>query len=247
MSKLRNNQSGFSAVETILVLVILALIGVVGWYVYSTNSKTSKILSEAGTQTASAKQTSPAAVNLSETYSNDEFGYSFQYPKTWKLTEDLTDTGRGIMDGDVYVASPYGTKVHFSPTGGGKGGDCFDDQTNTRTTRTCATKTILSAEKLSTSTSSNPVYFYHGTYTEPTSDGGKTMYYIDIENGDYAPKAHDSITGAIFLASQITTGKGSVTIKVEGTDDKYNDSDKFFSTKEVKEATPVLQSFKLNN
>lgn len=40
MSKLQKNESGFSAVEVVLVLVIVALIGTVGWLVYKNHHKT---------------------------------------------------------------------------------------------------------------------------------------------------------------------------------------------------------------
>lgn len=40
MGKLRNNQKGFGTVEIILIVVIVALIGVVGWFVYKNHNKT---------------------------------------------------------------------------------------------------------------------------------------------------------------------------------------------------------------
>lgn len=39
MSKLSKHQQGFSAVETVLVLVIIVLIGLVGWFVYNNHRK----------------------------------------------------------------------------------------------------------------------------------------------------------------------------------------------------------------
>ena len=40
MMKLKKNETGFSAVEIILVLVIIVLLGVVGWFVYKNQKKT---------------------------------------------------------------------------------------------------------------------------------------------------------------------------------------------------------------
>ena len=44
MGRLQKNQSGFGAVEAILILVITGLIGFTGWYVYHAQQSTNKAL-----------------------------------------------------------------------------------------------------------------------------------------------------------------------------------------------------------
>ena len=44
MGKLSKNESGFSALEVILIIVIVALVGFTGWYVYSSQQKANKNL-----------------------------------------------------------------------------------------------------------------------------------------------------------------------------------------------------------
>ena len=58
--KTRKGSLGFTAVEGILIVVILALIGFVGYKVYSTRSSTDKITSE--TTTGSQQSAGPSLV-----------------------------------------------------------------------------------------------------------------------------------------------------------------------------------------
>jgi len=244
-------QNGFSVVEGLLIFIIVAILGVTGWYVYSSNKKTNNLLNSADKTSASTKsptiasKSSPTTAALKE-YKNNDFKFSFQYPSSWNLTEDISDQGRG-REGQVYVTSPNGTNVHFDPNFGGKGGDCADDQANDqRTTRTCETRVILSVEKLDSSTADNPVYFYKASFTDPTRDGGKTKFFIFIGNGKYAPTTTGSTLGILLGGyDAIEAPVGGITISVEGKDDNKNSSPDFFNTQEVKEATPVLKSFKL--
>jgi hypothetical protein len=85
MKKIKNNQLGFGAVEAALIVIIVCLIGVVGWLVYDksqnktinkTNSATSPTTNTATVKTA--KQTS--------IYIDSIAGYSFEYPKDWTVS-----------------------------------------------------------------------------------------------------------------------------------------------------------------
>ncbi|MEI7683174.1 MAG: hypothetical protein WCJ24_02650 [Candidatus Saccharibacteria bacterium] len=54
MNKLKNNQSGFGALELILIIVVVGLLGLVGWYVFNkNNSKTTNKIGSAQKQAAS--------------------------------------------------------------------------------------------------------------------------------------------------------------------------------------------------
>ena len=246
MKKLNNK--GFSAVETILVLVIVGLIGFVGWYVYNSKKEvknTSNTQQPSGVTKSVPNTKKDAPVTLKE-YKNATYGFSFQYPENWTLKESLADAGRGAPEGEVIVTSPAGTSVYFRPNLGGKGGDCWDDQANDRTTRTCSTRTIYSVDKLASSSDANPVYFYKASYTAATRDGGATDYVIYIGNGKYAPTKPSSEIGAfITYWGEITPKYGEVGVKVEGKDKAIRSTKTYFDSAEVKEATPVLLSFKI--
>ena len=81
----------------------------------------------------------------------------------------------------------------------------------------------------------------------PTNAGGATTYYVDIESGESVPTKTGSTLGVfLYPYDEISDTKvGDVTIYVEGSDDSKNNSTAFFDTAEVKEASPVLQSFQL--
>jgi len=70
VSKLRKNEKGFTAVETVLVLVVIIIICVVGWLIYKNDhrTKTSTTLSSA---------------SAFKSYNTD--GVSFKYPTTWNV------------------------------------------------------------------------------------------------------------------------------------------------------------------
>jgi len=239
---------GFTLIEALLVLVIVGMLGGTGWYVYRAHNNAQNSYANADNANLSTtikKKKSPPPVQMKE-YKDTNYGYSFEYPSSWTLSKNLSDIGRGGLEGDVSVKSPYGTEVHLGPDFGGKGGDCWDDQANARTTRTCSTLNSISVDKLSNG-STQPVYFYKASITPPTDAGGKIFYFVYIGSG---PNTITS-TGSILLGltppydAINLKQKAYVTPLVEGPDDLKSDSAAFFNSKEIQEATPVLQSFKV--
>jgi len=112
MNKLKQNESGFSAVEVILVLVIIVLLGVVGWFVYKNQKKTT---TPSTTNTSTTKPTSTTATPTStSTQPKDqnviklqELGIQITVPDTLK---DLTYTSKKLT-GNEY---PESTLAYFS-------------------------------------------------------------------------------------------------------------------------------------
>jgi hypothetical protein len=244
---MNKNHKGFSAIPLLLIIVLIGIIGGTGWYVYNSNKKTNELLNSADKLNTpnKPKSTSTSSKPLKE-YKSEDYKFSFQYPSNWIIREDLKDYGRGEKEGDIIAISANDTKVYFSPNLGGKGGDCWDDEANTRTTRTCQTLNILSVEKLETSTVASPVYFYKASVTDSQRDGGKTHYLIYIQNGKYAYTKPATYVGAVLEGyDAIDTSKTSLSIRVTGRNDDKNDSQTFFDTQEIKEASSILKSFKL--
>jgi type II secretory pathway pseudopilin PulG len=87
------NQSGFSVVEGLLILVIVGIIGATGWYVMQANKNTNDTLNNSGlgsiAKSSKKKQTNPslAPQAVSEdgwiVYSSKEGKFSLRYPSTW--------------------------------------------------------------------------------------------------------------------------------------------------------------------
>jgi Tfp pilus assembly protein PilV len=95
MKSLKKNESGFSAVEIILVLVIVALLGVVGWFVYNRNQdnkSTNNTTSTTTTSTVTSPSTSTTTKPVDPTgewvvFTSSDKAFSVKYPKTWAAGE----------------------------------------------------------------------------------------------------------------------------------------------------------------
>lgn len=74
MTSTKDDQRGFSAIETALVVVIVALIGFVGWYVYHSKQKSDDALNAAASTSQNAspafKKSTKAAGSTSTTSSS---------------------------------------------------------------------------------------------------------------------------------------------------------------------------------
>lgn len=89
MGKLRNDQTGFSILEPILILIIIATIGAVGLFVWHSKQAADKLLSTttSASPTFKKKAASGAAASIQSngtlnTYTNKTLGFSFDFPKT---------------------------------------------------------------------------------------------------------------------------------------------------------------------
>ncbi len=79
------NQKGFSAVEVVIVVVVLGLIGGLGWYIkeHRTDKKTQSTTQTSSNSPTSAPQASKDPYEGWKTYSDDPNGITFKYPADW--------------------------------------------------------------------------------------------------------------------------------------------------------------------
>lgn len=90
MKKLKNDESGFGAFEAVLIVIIVILIGAVGWLVYKNQHKDKATVNQSSAKTA-AKSKSPAAKAPDPyagwaTYTSQD-GFTFKYPTDgWAIT-----------------------------------------------------------------------------------------------------------------------------------------------------------------
>jgi len=91
MTKLKNSM-GFSAVEVLLILVVIGILGFTGWFVYHSQKVANKdYSSESSVQTSTnQKSTTPSASNAKtkamatwSDFSNTAIGLKFRYPSDW--------------------------------------------------------------------------------------------------------------------------------------------------------------------
>src|SRR4051812_2710121 len=106
--KLPKNQRGFSAVEAILILVIISILGFAGWFVYNAQKSTNKALDD-----TSASQSTVATQQTKQTQAADQTGtvdglVTFTYPSAWKLSQVDSEAYDGGTTQLTTITSPDG-------------------------------------------------------------------------------------------------------------------------------------------
>jgi hypothetical protein len=113
MGKIRKNETGFSAVEIVLVLVIVGLIGVVGYMVYKNQHKTTAPV--ATTISTKPASTTPAKTAPADPYAgwkqycDTDHKTCFKYPADWAQNEDKVALSDTVNNVGSTVASPNKT------------------------------------------------------------------------------------------------------------------------------------------
>lgn len=246
-----HNLKNFSALAVLLSLVIIGIVAFAGWYVLNAKQGSEMTLSQAGKSSDAGTQSNASTVTVTKevalkAYKNDEYGISFSYPEDWSLGEQLANIGRSSNEGDVAVTSPYGTKVNFNLNQGGKGGDCWDDQANDRTKRTCTTVQYSNIIKLEAGDNSQNLFYYNVKVTDSDIRGGRVHYEIGLADEAFGELPTTPTLTAVYVsnvhAKQLS---GNVTTSVSGKDDAKKDLPSYFETRQVKEAALILKSVKL--
>ncbi|HZL07611.1 MAG TPA: hypothetical protein VFC50_00255 [Candidatus Dormibacteraeota bacterium] len=104
------SQRGFAAIEAILIIVAVAIIGGTGYYVYHANKKTNNTYNSA-TKTA---QSSPSKVTKKKitaadptanwtAYKSATGQFSLKYPASWVQPTNKAACGAGFFDRAVYL------------------------------------------------------------------------------------------------------------------------------------------------
>lgn len=85
MKKLSRNSAGFGAIELLLIVVVVGLLGFVGWYVYSQKNKNNN--QQTATQTTSQQQeeTPKEETKKPAPYSFKELGISMDISTGWEV------------------------------------------------------------------------------------------------------------------------------------------------------------------
>lgn len=86
------DQSGFTAIHVVLILVLLGIIGVAGWKVYDAGKASVKPAATTSPVPA-AKKEAPKIPDGFVEYQNKELGFKFAYPKDWGEVQFSTHDG----------------------------------------------------------------------------------------------------------------------------------------------------------
>lgn len=242
LSNIRS-QRGFGHIEVLLVLILLSIISFAGYYVYSQSKDSRDDVSVTAGKKIPQKDDS-ASIVLDKSYINTQWGFSFKYPSTWKLSEDLEDFD-GMEFGTISVTSTEGVKTSFNLSTG-KGGDCLDDSSDRpHNTENCTTLEILDNEPVSI-VGAKETYLYRYKSTLSRDENGRVpaSEYGVYMSSDFAPDEYkEPIIGAVFGMGDIVSAKDgtSVGTSIHGSGDTSAD---FFNQTDVKTAEKILKSFK---
>jgi hypothetical protein len=66
MHTLKRNEQGFGAIEALLILVIVILIGVAGWFIYKNHHQAAKPVTSTGPAAVTTNSTNPAPIKVPE-------------------------------------------------------------------------------------------------------------------------------------------------------------------------------------
>lgn len=100
MSRTHSNQKGFSVIEGFLIVVVVGLIGFVGWYVWHSKQAVDESLSNTGkSSTPAVTKDDPTASWKLFTAKDDV--YSFRVADGWKLNYDGVATLYGNVSADL--------------------------------------------------------------------------------------------------------------------------------------------------
>lgn|GEM_PF-2524796 len=125
MGTLKDNQKGFGALEVLMLLVIIILIGAAGWLVHKnqdkshSQDKTDKSLkANTSGQVLSGSAPSSSLYNGWLSFCSSYGGLCLKYPTNWKLTQVANAPGTSANGQEVdTITSPSGSvKVLYMPS-----------------------------------------------------------------------------------------------------------------------------------
>jgi hypothetical protein len=108
------NEHGFSAVEGLLIFTIVGIIGIVGWFVYSSNNNVNTALNNAANVQNNLSKTTKKPVIPSGwlSYKSKNSTITFSYPSDWTL-KSTDNAGISYNLEGVTIAGPNSFSLRF--------------------------------------------------------------------------------------------------------------------------------------
>ncbi len=190
------SQKGFGAVEAIIVLLVLLVLGAAGWYVWngqqdenksaSSQTQGKNVESEPSTLPTQSKQQASDPTADWATYSNTAGHFSFKYPKTWVFA----DRPEACAEGHVLFAAnsdalgrcaseSFGQMIILSVNGDVRGN--YKLGAGYRTDYTGVTETAATADTVNGTKQTATAFGQQGVGVLP--DGTKVVQYAFYTNG----------------------------------------------------------------
>lgn len=231
------NQSGFTALEGVLMAIVVIAIGAAGYFAFE--GRSNKLAETKPASTESTQKSDPYAGW--QTYTSKVNGVSFKYPADWKSAISTTpQTDNTVEEGKI--TSPDGFVFEFRNPADGVGGGCGDP---------CPYVTKTYAAEKSTSFSGKEVYIVklHSYNSEDKSEYDVKRIGFSEKGGDdsYDP-TKSTYQGPVPLLAAPLAGD-SMFYLVGGYGETSQQSklsiDQYFQLDDLKDAELVLKSLKV--
>lgn len=114
MGKIRKNETGFSPIEVILVLVIVGLMGVVGFMVYNNQNKTkpATVATRTSTPTATTQTKTTTPTTVPATNSQGDYLVIKEWGVEIPLTADVKDAYYTSLKDNTFSNPVYAIGIH---------------------------------------------------------------------------------------------------------------------------------------
>lgn len=116
---MKTNQKGFSVVEVLLIVLVVGLLGAVGWLVYDRQqNQNEKATQPAATQAPTTSSTEQATEAKEDSYagwkSYENGAISFKYPAEWKVAEVAVASGGNASTAESAVNVSFNTSEKYA-------------------------------------------------------------------------------------------------------------------------------------
>ncbi len=150
------NQAGFSVIESVLILVIVGMVGLVGWFVWQSENKTTKLYSHSSNSPIFYK-----------TYTDPAKVYSFKYPANCKVTQAAV-VGASVENTPLYeplLLTCPGTSKATATDSQRIAIGFYGDNTPSTALQTQRSWSVKSQVPKHTMSKENDVYYLHNVYS----------------------------------------------------------------------------------
>jgi hypothetical protein len=120
---MKKNQSGFSIVEGLLILVIVGILGGTGWYVWNSNKKANDLLNSADKSSNVTATPNKKKVDTKDnkpvdtkTFTDKTTNVSFSYPDGWDIVNNGDPSHVGYLLNMQVSSKDSGSSLVFSLT-----------------------------------------------------------------------------------------------------------------------------------
>jgi len=190
------NQKGFGLTAVLLIILVMGIIGGVGFSVYNKQSKTNNAkqgLNVTGSNLQSKTDTSNLVNDEKnkdvyagwKEFTSKQRSISFKYPADWVLTANKSNDPGGADNSDII--SPNGTKIQWLSDTIGLGGGCWVEDGTVKTINVEALTTLPGSYYVEYSLSDGmgigvATKGPDGKTPQSNQDTGKCSYYLSFED-----------------------------------------------------------------